>query len=252
MNEPQLIHDLSIVTGNLLSGLVIEDDADWDVHLKDQLEQLAVGSQYVRPGANNTVPESPYGDDWDLLWLGHCGSSFSTSETRRYVIENDPTVPPPNHRSNNKVPDFAAAGYDNSSRVVYTASGGLCTQAYALSLRGARKIIQHYTNVLDFAPIDIGLHSLCNSQPVGFKCIGIFPQIWGSHRSAGAINRDSDINTSGKKKGPVQIRKKPMTFNIVYSMRMNAANILEHGIDAITPQWDDMPTLNDSLKARFD
>lgn len=211
---------------------------------------MAAGGQYISATQKGSVPTSPYGDDWDLMWLGHCGSTFSEKQRRRYVIENDATVPPPQHRSNNKAPDFASAGYDNTTRVVYTAGGGLCTQSYALSLRGARKILLHYSTRLGFAPIDLGLHQLCAEQILGFKCVAVFPQLWGSHRSAGYTNRDSDINKGGAGKG--SFRDKAMTFNIVHSVRLNAERILVNGVEAVTSQWDDMPQLKDGIRTRFD
>jgi hypothetical protein len=241
---------VSIVSQNLGSGLVIEDDADWSIYLKDQLEHVAVGSQYISSTEDTPVPFSPYGDDWDMLWLGHCGSTFPKERHRRFVVENDPTVPPPQHRSNNNVPDFAAAGYDNTTRVVYVAGGGLCTQSYALSLRGARKILLHYTTRLGFAPIDLGLHRLCNEHILDFKCVAVFPQLWGSHRSAGYTSRDSDINSNGALKG--DIREKGMTFNIVHSVRLNAEQIIVNGVKAVTSQWDDVPRLKDPIRTRFD
>lgn len=231
-----------IVSENLGSGLVIEDDADWSVYLKDQLEHVAAGSQYVAPG-NTTTPESPYGDGWDMLWLGHCGSTFAP-DTRRYVIENDPTVPPPNHRQVNKAPDFDGFGYDNSTRVIYIAGGGLCTQSYALSLRGAQKILQHYTTTLSFHPIDLSLHNLCKEHILGFNCVAAFPQLWGSHRTVGNTNRDSDIAKMGKG----SIREKATTGNIVHPMRLNAEKIIMHGLGSVESQWDDMPNVEGELR----
>lgn len=244
-----------IVSENLGSGLVIEDDADWSVYLKDQLEHVAAGTQYVLGNIttprhpitpeDTTTSDSPYGDDWDMLWLGHCGSTFA-EDTRRYIIENDPTVPPPHHRSNNKAPDFIGSGYDNSTRVVYIAGGGLCTQSYALSLQGARKILQHYTTLLDFSPIDISLHALCKNKTLNFNCVAAFPQLWSSHRTAGNTNRDSDIMKLGKGK----VRETATTANIVHAMRLNAENIIMNGLGAVKSQWDDMPVLDGELKVR--
>lgn len=244
-----------IVSENLGSGLVIEDDADWSVYLKDQLEQMAAGTQYVlgnvsTPGditnlADTPTSDSPYGSNWDMLWLGHCGSTFAEN-TRRYVIENDPTVPPPNHIDVNKGPDFAGSGYDNSTRVIYIAGGGLCTQSYALSLRGAQKMLLYHTTNLDFEPIDISLHALCQDKTLDFSCVAPFPPLWSSHRTVGNTNRDSDIMRLGKG----TVRKTATTANIVHAMRLNAENILRNGLGAVQSQWDDMPVLEGELRIR--
>lgn len=67
--------------------------ADWDVRLKSQLAPFARGihilSQPIRNSPkDNLYPteldlsygdkvqepmHSPYGDNWEVLWLGHCG-----------------------------------------------------------------------------------------------------------------------------------------------------------------------------------
>lgn len=238
-----------IVSENLLSGLVMEDDADWSVYLKDQLAYVSEGSRYVSdPSRKTTEFQSPYGDDWDMLWLGHCGSEFR-DQSPHYLIENDPTVPPPDRRTQDHAPDTNSAGYDNTTRVVYTAGGGLCTQAYALSLRGAQKVLLHYTSPIHFAPIDLALHSMCHEQTLGFKCIGAFPALWGSHRPAGPTNRDSDIQRWDAD-AKVKIREKGLTWNIVHSMRLNAENILMHGMDAVTTQWP-VPELTGEIRTRY-
>lgn len=228
----------------------MEDDVDWSVYLKDQLEQVAAGSRYISdPSSQNKNPLSPYGDDWDMLWIGHCGSSFRDTGPH-YVIENDPTVPPAHHRPQQNTPDFLNSGYDNSTRVVYTAGGGLCTQGYALSLRGAQKLLQHYLTKQGFAPIDLGLHDICKDQNLGFKCLAVFPTILGSHRAMGPTNRDSDIQR-WKSDAPISIREKGETFNVVHSMRMNVENILMGGWEAVMPQWDDIPEPTGPVRIRY-
>jgi hypothetical protein len=101
-----------IVAQNIQSALVLENDVDWDLRIKSQMQQFARASRLLlQPlaGTNatfldptNPLPHegdtpksfdvhkqaltdqttppttSPYGDlsRWDLLWLGHCGCRF--------------------------------------------------------------------------------------------------------------------------------------------------------------------------------
>lgn len=102
-----------IVKRNLTSALILEDDVDWDVRIKDQLRNFAVSSRaltqpllresdysyadvtYPHPSEGGSdidrlsldilfteIPPtqpprtSPYGDNWALLWLGQCGLTF--------------------------------------------------------------------------------------------------------------------------------------------------------------------------------
>ncbi len=132
----------SIVDNRLTTALVMEDDTDWDVDFRSQLENFALGSQVLANIPRGHTPHSPYGDDWDLLWLGHCGNQPVPGDERRVLIENDPTVTPFTHRTNFvEVPDMGR--HDNINRIVYSNIGGTCTYAYALSYRGAQKVLFH-------------------------------------------------------------------------------------------------------------
>lgn len=216
----------------------MEDDADWDVSIKDQLQSFASGSQFVTAAPTGHKPRSPYGDDWDLLWLGHCASKIMPDDERRWVIENDATVPDPKRRVNfASTPDMEASGYDNSTRVVYRASGGVCLYAYALSYRGARKLLRGQALRKTFTPIDVGIGQMCKEKD--FKCIGVFPQLIDSHKAAGRISRDSDIG----KFSPSEVRLKGFTHNIVHSMRLNMDFLLADEKAMIERQWPDDPVV---------
>lgn len=229
----------------LTSALVIEDDADWSLLLKDQLAFFAQGAQYILSPIkdSNTAPplssssspaspglpllqppspHSPYGDSWDLLWLGHCGTEIMANDTYRFVVENDMTVPPTPRLINfgPSTPDLKKEGLTPSSRVVFTASSGLCTYAYALSYKGASKVLQYQNSQIDeFHPIDLGLAKMCKEED-NFHCIGVFPQIIDSHKKKGKSQGDSDIaRTSEMEEG--EIREKGYTPNVVHSVRCN-------------------------------
>ncbi|KAL8840991.1 MAG: hypothetical protein Q9205_003541 [Flavoplaca limonia] len=233
-----------VVRERIQTALVLEDDSDWDVSFKDQLAYFATGSRYI--SGTTTTPRSPYGDDWDLLWLGHCSAQQHPADQRRFVIENDDTVPPMAHRINfNAVPKLNELGYDNSTRIVFRANDGVCLYSYALSYRGAQKVLRWQNNVKKFEPIDIGIGRQCRDD-AAFKCIAVYPQLVDSHKSAGRASRDSDIGTFN----PAQIREKGFTHNIVKSTRLNIDNLMmgrnaEH-------QWNDLPQLAMPRRTRFD
>ncbi|KAI4247808.1 MAG: hypothetical protein L6R42_009541 [Xanthoria sp. 1 TBL-2021] len=212
-----------IVRERIQTAIVFEDDSDWDVSFKDQLADFATGTRYIS-GATTTT-RSPYGDDWDLLWLGHCSSQQHPADERRFVIENDDTVPPMSHRVNfNKVPKLNELGYDNSTRIVFRANNGVCLYSYALSYRGAQNVLRWQNNVQKFEPIDIGIGYQCRDD-TNFKCIAVFPQLVDLHKSVGRASRDSDIATYD----PTQMREKGYTQNIVLSTRLNIDNLMQGG-----------------------
>lgn len=91
----------------MTSALIMEDDADWDVCLKQQMQVFAQAARaFTQPARRAgitakmlsktkksaelsisqlpTIPRShatPFGDNWDILWLGHCGTDFPSSST---------------------------------------------------------------------------------------------------------------------------------------------------------------------------
>ena len=133
----------AILDNNLSTALIMEDDADWDVSLKVQLTQFALGSRYILD-TPSSEPLSPYGDGWDMLWLGHCAQNKPTKPFPRFIITNDTTVRPTGYRWHlwNPEPNLTYdLPHNRTTRVIYQSAGGMCSYAYALSYTGARKYI---------------------------------------------------------------------------------------------------------------
>ncbi|KAI8632383.1 hypothetical protein F5Y19DRAFT_421024 [Xylariaceae sp. FL1651] len=218
-----------IVEEDLESALIMEDDMDWDVHLKDQLINVAKGARIVMPSGSQN---SPYGDAWDVLWLGHCGEVFpemlpeneGKPEHPKYVVQNDQTVPPWSRITGlidwQKHPQF--------TRWVHVSGGPICTFAYALSQKGARKVLFDLSvNGLSGA-YDNALASFCrdgasgNHEGLQAKCLSVTPGIFFHHRAKGIITGDSDIQDVQNS----AIRDKGTTENIVWSARNNIKNMI--------------------------
>ncbi|KAI4126910.1 MAG: hypothetical protein LQ338_003487 [Usnochroma carphineum] len=236
----------SIVDNRLSSALIFEDDSDWDISFRSQLLNFATGSQWLLNTPADHVPHSPYGDDWDLLWLGHCALAPIETDPRRVVFENDPSTTPWIHRFNlGKIPDMTH--YDNTTRIMYATDGGTCLYAYALSYRGAQKVLFHLSMSYYHEPVDFGMHDMCNDHSRNFRCIGVFPQMVDSHRGAGSSSKDSDIS-----KGEEQVRKKGFSYNIVRSTRLNVGHLIDGEMDKIESQWPgEVPEMEGGVKISF-
>ena len=226
----------SVVKNRHATALIMEDDADWDISFKNQLELIALGSQTLLDNPKGITPHSPYGEGWDLIWLGHCASQPTPGDNRRFLMKNDPTVTPYTHRTNyGGIPDMSP--YDNSTRIMYFTMGSTCTYSYALSYHGAQKILKWLSMDIYSGPVDFGLHDMCEKKERGFKCIGVFPQIIADHKPAGAGNKDTDIGDGGS-----NIREKGFSYNIVHSTRMNVDVLIDGKMDKVQAQWpEDAP-----------
>ncbi|KAL8935790.1 MAG: hypothetical protein Q9216_005259 [Gyalolechia sp. 2 TL-2023] len=236
----------SIVNNRLSSALIFEDDADWDVSFRSQLLSFATGSQWLLDTPQGHIPHSPYGDDWDLLWLGHCALAPIDTDPRRVLFENDPSTTPFKHRFNlGKIPDMTH--YDNTTRIMYASNGGTCLYAYALSYRGAQKILFHLSMSYYHRPVDFGIREMCEDKARNFRCVGVFPQMVDSHRGAGSSSKDSDISH-----GEEQVRKKGFSYNIVRSTRLNIGHLIDGDVDAVESQWPgEVPELEGDVKISF-
>ncbi|KAK6829552.1 glycosyltransferase family 25 protein [Apiospora arundinis] len=197
------------------------------------LEKAAQGTRTLLLSGSN--PHSPYGDDWDVLWLGHCGEIFSETLPEnegkplypKFLIKNDETVPPFGKVTG--LVDFKA--YPEFTRFIHTTGAPICSFAYALSRRGAQKVLFDLSVDRLDGHFDNALGTLCRNgasrlgDPTGLnaKCLTITPPLFFHHRPKGRVDLESDINDVG---GDGQVREKGTTENIVWSARNNIRNIL--------------------------
>ena len=221
----------SIVENGYSSALILEDDADWDVHIKSQLTDFAHGSRFLQ---NQTIQEkthSPYGDGWDILWLGHCHDGMDDIDQRTYVIQNDPTVPAVDRLWINN-PEFLHR-WPDYSRIVHVAGEPICTFGYAVSFKGAQKIL-YALSVKELRGLyDNALSWWCRDKHQGARCLSPHPAYFGQHRAVGKAGKNSDNQ-------PDQAGiDKAETLNIRYSARLN----LEQMLLGETNYFDSYPTL---------
>ena len=235
-----------IVGRRLSSAIIIEDDADWDLNLRSILEYMALGSQALLDTPTDEAPHSPYGDGWDLIWFGHCASSTIKGDDRQFIMRNDPNVPPRQHRANyGDIPDMSA--YDDHTRIMFFTAGNTCTYSYALSYRGAAKILKYLSIDIFNKPIDYGLREMCEKKNRGFTCISVFPQIFAEHKPAGANQRDSDIDD----RNATSVRAKGYSHNTVHSTRLNLEHLIDGRMDLLENQYGEDPVLSGPIIAEF-
>ncbi|KHN97457.1 Glycosyl transferase, family 25 [Metarhizium album ARSEF 1941] len=264
-----------VVRRNLSSALIMEDDVDWDVRIRQQLHDFALSSRaltqplrfqpgtyadptYPNPveGSPNKVPDlnfstlpdtirpltSPYGDNWDVLWLGHCGMSFASEKNAlmakgRVVHMNDVSVPPKRNLWSLSPPFLLVDDYPAHTRVVQHVQEGVCSLAYAVSQRGAQKMLREIALKPVTAPFDILLRFYCEgtSGLTKQECLGVSPPLFSHHRPIGAISSSSDISkhTGG-------FRNEAGTDMIRFSVRLNAGVIID-GSTNYVDQFPDPP-----------
>ncbi|KAK6387241.1 hypothetical protein LTS17_000508 [Exophiala oligosperma] len=222
-----------MVRRRIRSSLILEDDADWDVAFKSQMSQVARGTRWLLNQTDDTPTHSPYGDGWDVIWLGHCGSKPDPKDNRRWVIPRDPTVVPPHKRWSLYMfgkPDMSPwQPADNQTRIVYVPVTGVCSAGWAISMAGAEKIL-YYQSMIPFdKPVDDGVGAMCRDKVLGLRCFAPWPQIIGVSKPAGPKSRGSDIDDFGaaaaaaKSSSSIEevVKEKPRSHGVMFSTRLN-------------------------------
>lgn len=263
-----------IVTKGYGSALIAEDDFDWDIRLKEQLRDFAVATngllsqfspEHIPHYAHNTdesfeysylatwlyenekkvvVPQSPYGDGWDVLWLGNCGMNMKGRkddwQTLAIVHRDDSTVAPVEEYYHWDWADQHPYNtYPNHTRLYLSQpTDGVCSIAYAISQRGARKILLELGVERADKAFDLMLQDFCQGGWQGglaepHACWGVVPPLFAQHRPAGPESKDSDIGSAEAGR----VRDQGFTKNIQRSVRMNARKLLADPPEEIVDQF---------------
>lgn len=263
-----------MVRQNLTSALIMEDDLDWDIRLKDQLRDFALASRTLtqplrnRPGtyadptypspvhdAPNTIPDipfdglpemqlpvsSPYGEGWDILWIGHCGMHFpfegSTAMPKARIIhQNDPTVAPKKNLWTLNIPFSLKEQYPEHTRAYHHVQEGVCTFGYAVSNHGARALLHDVALKPPTDAFDILLRFFCEGTKgrAMHNCLTAQPGYFFHHRPVGPDRETSDIGDHGD-----GFRERADSDIVRWSVRLNAGELLAGGTNFVDQFPDD-------------
>lgn len=192
------------------TSLIMEDDVDWDVTIKDQLSLVAPMIQKV---TNSTsVNTSPYGDEWDLLWLGHCGESTPVSGP--VISQIDESLPEsPIYRKF----DDSYSYFPPQLRIVHHTYAPICTYAYAVTYNGASVIYQLALGGKEHT-ITAGLYEYCMKGYL--RCVSVNPELFHHHKKAGVST--SEIAVVEGWKSFAEPGDVTYTANIRHSARCNS------------------------------
>lgn len=249
-----------IVRLNISSALILEDDSDWDVRIRSIMTDLAISTQalsqplagtkdsYADPtypinklGSKATAHEfdfdslprtvtpkiSPYGDEWEMIWVGHCGMQYADATTTmpmgRVIHRNDVTVPPSGLWSLSG-PHELREKYEVRTRTVAHAKAGVCSLGYAVTQKGARGLLREIGLRAVDAPLDMLLRYYCDGEQGRrqHKCFAPQPPIFNHHRPVGPKSANSNIGDHGN-----EYNKEAHTDMVQWSVRVNADAIMD-------------------------
>lgn len=199
-----------ILLHNWTTALVVEDDVDWDISIKKQME---IVGPMIRKLTNATnTSKSPFGDNWDLLWLGHCGDGIDF-RNGRHEISIDRSLPESTVYHNvYGHPTY----FPPQLRIVHHTVGPSCTFAYAVTLQAASKM---YAGSRGGSTTIITTEMRRWCETGWLRCLTINPELFHHHKKAGEIS--SQIALQEGWDDLAASPERSFTPNIRYSARCN-------------------------------
>ncbi|KAK8035425.1 glycosyltransferase family 25 protein [Apiospora rasikravindrae] len=177
-----------VLQSQLNSALIVEDDVDWDIHIKDQMSNIAEAVRQQTHAPHEQT--NPYGSKWDILWIGHCGDTPMPNET--VSLFQDPTV-----LEHKRYVGFAGTKsylqehIPEGQRAVYRSQGAVCSYAYAVHKSGVRKVLDFVSTGLGQA-YDTKLFYGCRSGML--NCIAVTPEVMVHFRPDSKFGQTSEVD----------------------------------------------------------
>ena len=181
-----------VVASGLSSAFIIEDDLDWDTAIH---EQMRLVSDNVRNFTQTPVYDSsPFGNAWDVLWLGHCGE-VTHPDTKRLQYPDPSLMATELYAGWTKkflvnIPE----GHRSVQHTVQT----ICTFGYGINRQGARNILNVLGRGQDEA-FDVAMMRQCSQG--NLRCISVSPELFHHYNpkdGTGYVSPNNEANTSMK------------------------------------------------------
>ncbi|KAJ0422252.1 hypothetical protein BJY00DRAFT_79866 [Aspergillus carlsbadensis] len=203
-----------VVQSNYETALILEDDVDWDISIREEMVAIA---EAVRQLTHTKKGEAaPYGKDWDVLWVGLCAETWDKDFETVYV--DDETACPASKYVGLAKGPMDRLGGSRPQRVVFHSGAPICTFAYALSREGAKNVLLDVGAGKDEA-FDIALMNGCRER--NLTCISVMPELFRHYKPS--PNLTGSLVNSGDDRKVVEVETEMgFTENIVQSARCHA------------------------------
>ncbi|GAB7351511.1 hypothetical protein MBLNU459_g2154t1 [Dothideomycetes sp. NU459] len=192
-----LSHNLILndfLKSGLETALILEDDVDWDIRLRTlQVPLAASGARSILPPADE---EYYWGhpEDWELMYVGHCGDYFTTLDENvgvGVVHPQDLQELPHALLPDESMPDrtdmhpftaslLTAFGVPEKTRIVHRSVSPLCTFGYAVTRASAKRIVEEFAPIKDRNEdtphaYDVAILTACRDK--GLRCYTVNPEL---------------------------------------------------------------------------
>lgn len=199
-----------IIEDGVETALIMEDDIDWDLNIreitpriKDALGRITGDSN---PFSNTLCLSLTFHRRlivaWDIFYLGTCYEQYFEGEEWDPEHPEGIVVDVPEDKENlyaemyDWVEELVENYFNDTSprRVVVKAKNPVCTHGYAVTQRGARKLLLELNEWMPF-PVDITMiHYISEGR---FKAYSVLPPMLVQWRNTHDPRKNSDIEGGG-------------------------------------------------------
>lgn len=208
-----------MIASGFETAFIVEDDVDWDVRIKAEM-RLVSDNVRAYMGVAEDDP-TPFGTDWDVLWLGHCGSSITDDLPPPRVFLDDTRCETPLYSGWSK--RFLRDKLTEGHRQVQAAHMTVCTFGFGVTKKGAQKMVPLLSRGGNEA-FDVALSGYCKKEKL--KCIVVNPQLFNHYEPPADLGYVSDVHVGdGHSEGSDDSsfeHTKGTTGNIMKSARCDA------------------------------
>ncbi|KAK9327870.1 hypothetical protein V1520DRAFT_347566 [Lipomyces starkeyi] len=151
-----------VIDNNFETALILEDDIDWDENIHQIFHDLSLQMQnnklrLVKP-TDHERASAPYGLDWDVLFLGQCLDQAHPDHRDLVQIYDDPNVPSRKDTQKVFLDQMESLGVEGDDvgkkRLLSPAYGPACTMGYAISRKGAQRLLLNLSYLGLRGPVD--------------------------------------------------------------------------------------------------
>lgn len=166
---------------SLSTALIIEDDVDWDIHLRTiQIPASAASVRLLTSPTSKNYWGPP--EVWDILYLGHCGDFFPRTlwPPEKHLTFPDPTMPLPINLHPYTRKFLETLSLPPQNRALHTSIFPLCTFGYAITRASARRLVETLAakepegGCLAY---DVRIHEICRDYRDTFTCLTVNPEL---------------------------------------------------------------------------
>ncbi|TKX27217.1 hypothetical protein C1H76_0511 [Elsinoe australis] len=180
---------------NAETALVIEDGVDWDIRLKNiQIPSTAAAHRSLLHSSGGSYWGST--QDWDLVYLGHCGDYFTTMDDMHigtgilhpsdlkeipHMLYRDGTLPDSTDIHPFTASFLNAVNVPAKTRLIYESRWPLCSLGYAVTRHAAHRLLHELAAPFEVpgkwtTAYDIALLEACRDRSL--RCFSVTPELF--------------------------------------------------------------------------